>query len=1177
MRQLRVPFLLLGVALFLLQLDPIYGQIGGSGTIQGVVSDPSGAVIPNATVTAANLTTGTNNVRQTTQAGYYVISPLAPGPYRVTVSAPGFQTLVQEGVTVDALSSVGLNLTLGMGSTSEQITVSAVAPPLNTSDASMGQTIRNDVYTSLPLAMTNAPRDPTAFMTLLPGMQGTGGNGNPNALGGQDYSTDIYVEGLPATNPVLEGEKRNLSLGVSVEAVDQFQVETAGTAVMYNGQGASNYVLKSGTNSFHGSVYEYFRNTALDAKPFFAKVRPVEHQNEFGFNISGPVKKDKVFFFGNYDGFRYVQGSQATIVTIPTLAERVGDFSAFPKPIYDPLTTSCNAQNVCTRTQFSYLGKLNIIPPDRISKISQKFQSFLPSPDADKLANIQSNYTGTVPVGYNNNSTTVKIDVHLTDKQQFFGLFTRGARHQSTQYRGGSTAAASLPLPYSDTRIVDEVPTTAQLKHTYVFRPNLLNQIALGFSRLWVPITNATLAGNYPNSAGLTGLPHGEADQAFPEISWSGPNVPSGWRGTNSRAFTEALNTTTWQDNVQWIHGKHSLTFGLQIQFLAANEKTETYGNYATWNFSNNQTAGFDANGKLDQTTGNAYASFLLGGVNTNNIVDDAVIGTGGRYRDYSWWVQDGFKVTKRLTLNLGVRHDIWSPYVEQSNRMSFLNPIAPNPAAGGAPGILEFAGNGADSCHCRTPVETYLKNLGPRLGFAYSMTDKTVIRGGYSVMYTHRGGVGGRGGARTGTGILGYQALPSFTNSNNFDPAYYWNNGVPAYQHAPFFDPTFGTSFNGTKGAPTTLTYADPVLGGKPPRYQNWNFGFEHSVTSTLVVGAAYVGSNGHFLGGGGRGIWSDQINPKFLALGTVLLNSPATDANIAKANALIPGISRPYSNFSGTIGQMLRPFPQYNNISDIWGDVGNSNYNSLQITAIKRLSRGLTFNFNYTFSKALDDTNGGTAGQQTAPGGGRSAYNWKTEKSVWPENQRHVFNFIFVYAMPFGKGKAFGGANKLVDILAGGWSISGITTYRSGTPIGNIIASCDLPFAGGCYADYNPTFTEDPRLNGTYGSGEVGKTAYLDRNAFKDPLPNTYGNTPRTNAFGIHNPSTYNQDFSLKREFTIVEHVKFSLQVDALNAFNLVNFSAPSTDTRSKSFGTITSQANSPRVLQLAARITF
>jgi hypothetical protein len=1069
------------------------------------------------------------------------------------VSSAGFQTTVQEHVVVDALATLGLNLSLKMGSSAESVTVTDAAPVVNTSDARVGQTVRNDLYTALPLAMGNAPRDPTAFVQYMPGVTPGGSNAAGQVFGSQANTQEVYIEGLPVTNAVVQGEVRNLGLGVSVEAVDQFQLESGGAAVQYGGMGSTNFVLKSGTNRFHGSAYEIFRNTVLDARGFFAATRPPEHQNEFGFNVSGPIRKNRIFFFGSYDGFRYRTGTAPTLVTVPTLKERTGDFSELSVAIYDPKSLS-NVNGINSRRAFPG----NVIPPTEISAASKYFAAALPEPT---YSGLQSNYLGSLPTGFNNVSTTDKVDFNLNDKNTLFVLYSRGHRSQSNSYRG---AGNSLPLPYTDTRLVNEVPTTAQVKHTFVINPSLINQISFGFSRLWVPIYNATIDGDWMNKAGVKGLPAGEAASSFPEISFAGPNSITGWRGTNSRAFTEAINNFTVQDNVQWTHGRHAFTFGFQLQRLQANELTNAYGSLATWAFSNTQTEGFGPTGTPLTTTGNSYASFLLGAMSSANVDEDSVVGTGARYRDYAWWAQDNFKVSSRLTLNLGLRHDIMLPYVEVLDRQSFFNPDLPNPAAGGYHGILMFTGHGPDSCGCSTNVETHWKLFGPRVGFAFSLNSKTVLRGGYTIMYTHRGAVGGRGGARTGTGTLGFSANPNYTSLDAFSPPFYWDDGLPPYKKPPFFDPTLGTAFNGITATGSTMQFGDPQLGGHPPYYQDWNFGIERAITPTMSLTVNYVGSNGHFQGGGGRGIWSDQINPKYLALGN-LLTATASTANIAAARAIFPEIGLPFPTFTGTIAQMLRPFPQYPGVSDVWGDVANDNYNSLQVIVNKRLSHGLTFNGNYFFAKSFSDDTGS-----------RSAYNWTTEKAQQVDPS-HTINMLLVYSLPFGKGQPLGGANKAVDILAGHWQLSSITTYRSGVLFGTIGASCNTPSAGSCYADYNTAFTGRVRINGDYGSGDVRSTAYVDVAAFKSPAPYTYGTTPRTGVFGLRGPSNYNESLSLRRDFPIRENMKLSFVADALNAFNLVRFALPNLTITNTNFGKITGVANSPRVVQFSLRLTM
>ncbi|MGH9851513.1 MAG: carboxypeptidase regulatory-like domain-containing protein, partial [Blastocatellia bacterium] len=488
--------LLLASVIALLAAPRALAQIGGTGSIQGVITDTTGAVIPGATVTATNVATGVKTERQTTGAGLYVISPLPPGEYTIAVSANGFKPLLQEKVVVDALSTVGLNLSLQVGATNETVTITSAPAQLNTTDARLGTTIRNELYTNLPLAMGTAvagsgigqgPRNPGAFIFLLPGV--SEGNRWGTINGAQGFSKDVFIEGVPITDPIQQGEGRTISLGVSVEAVEQFQVETSGTGVEFNGQGSENYTIKSGTNRFHGSVFEYLRNTVLDARGFFPAVRPVEHQNEFGATIGGPVLKNKLFFFFSYDGWRYRVTSPTQFATVPTLKMRQGDFSELPVAIYDPLTTTAVTGGFA-RTQFAG----NIIPANRISAISKAYQAALPAPTN---AGLQNNYLGSVPVSYDNNSFNTKVDYNLTTNHRLSGIYTHGKRSQPGPYRETSSGIPQtvLPLPYTDTRLVTEIPTVVQAKHNWTIGSNLINQVNFSFNHFFVPITNATSEG----------------------------------------------------------------------------------------------------------------------------------------------------------------------------------------------------------------------------------------------------------------------------------------------------------------------------------------------------------------------------------------------------------------------------------------------------------------------------------------------------------------------------------------------------------------------------------------------------------------------------------------------------------------------------------------------------------
>src|SRR3954469_10617149 len=677
-------------------LPGLNAQIGGTGSIQGPITDPSGAAVPAATVTATNVATNANTVQQTTEAGFYSIAALSPGQYTVNVTATGFQSVTQQNVLVDALAVVTVNQSLPVGSVGETVTVTSAPPPLNTADATPGSNRRNELYTALPLAMNGSPRDPTAFVALVPGVQGLGtqaaGTSFASFHGGQPYLNEVYVEGLPTTTAAVQGETRNLSLGVSVEAIEQFQVLTNNPPASYQGQGVENFVLKSGTNDFHGSAFEFFRNTVLDARGFFPPTTPIEKQNEFGAYASGPIKKNKIFFFGSYDGYYYRQSTTPTFQSIPSAAAQGGNFSAYPQLIYNPYSTVCNASGAnCTRAPFAG----NIIPPSLISPASRSLQSYLP---AVSNSGILNNFLTSQPIGLHNNNTTDKIDVTLNENHRMYGFFSRG-KYATDGLAGISANTSALPLPYTASRYVSEIPTSAQVRDVYVFSPTMLNQFSYSFNRLSVPITSATVAGAYPEKAGLQGLPAGQASLAFPTVNFNGSNAPTSWAGTNSIAFDEASNTFVLQDNVQWVRSKHSMTIGGQFQALQNNYTNPDLGSVASFTFTNSETAGFSSTGTLLTATGNAYASYLLGAVNTSSITQNYVATTGGRYKTFAVYFQDDYKVTSQLTLNLGLRYDIFGTYHEVANRMSFLNTTVANPLVSNYPGALQFAGNGTYSC----------------------------------------------------------------------------------------------------------------------------------------------------------------------------------------------------------------------------------------------------------------------------------------------------------------------------------------------------------------------------------------------------------------------------------------------------------------------------------------------
>jgi hypothetical protein len=510
---------------------------------------------------------------------------------------------------------------------------------------------------------------------------------------------------------------------------------------------------------------------------------------------------------------------------------------------------------------------------------------------------------------------------------------------------------------------------------------------------------------------------------------------------------------------------------------------------------------------------------------------------------------------------------------------MSFFNPNIANPVAGGIKGALQFAGGGPAGCNCPTPVQRHNINPGPRIGLAYRVGEKTVIRAGYSIFYSHAGGVGGRSNGRQGLSQVGFNGSNAQSSVATGQPAYIWDNGVPANPiPPPYINPSYGIGYITAAAAqaagapwagPATavgMTYGDPVFGGKAPYYENWHLNVQHSLTQNMMLSLSYSASAGHWLPGAGvAGPMTNQIPTKYLPLqGT--LSSTLNAASLATVQAMFPSFNTPFPNFTGTVAQALKPFPQYNSIADPWLDIGNSTYNSLQMSLNQRLSHGVTYMFNYTYSKQLDDL-----------AGMRQPDNRHLEKGPGVIDHPTVLSATVVYQLPFGAGKLKSDVKPL-DFLISRWQISGIFTYQGGAPL-SITGTCN---GGGiidasCYPHYNPGFSGSVWQNGTPGTGNITTTAYLNKAAFVDPQPYTIGSIPRSAPLGLFAPHNADVDVSVKREFAIRERIRLAFQADAFNVNNAVHFAAPGLGIDSANFGIFSAMANSPRKLQFSARVSF
>jgi hypothetical protein len=1260
-------------------------QTGGSGAVTGTVTDATGAVIANATITATNVGTGIVTTRQTSSAGYYNITPLLPGTYAITVSATGFEVYKQENVAINAMAVLGLDVILKPGSEMMTVTVTDAPPVLETSTATLGGVMENKLYANLPILMDNQQRDPTAFAVLLPGSQS--GSRAPIIGGTSNYSAELYLDGVPVTVATQQGDNRVIFNAIPVEAIEQFQVLTSSIPPEYQGAGLLNFTIKSGTNMYHGSANMYLRNTVFDTWTYLQKratnsgyddngnpkppKKPYENQNELAVTAGGPIPltHHKGFFQYTFDRYHGRSGVNPGLMTIPTTKMRTGDFSEWLKInggpgyiIYDPLSqATCTANNghACRYAYGqSYTGAptadetqvTNVIPDSQISSIAKYMQSFLPPVSNSSITN---NYLGGLPSGYDNWSFVGRVDYDMTPNQRISAIWSKGSR-LNTPYTFSENP--TLPMPYahvSEARIIIDL---ANIEHTWAIKPSLVNQFKFGLLYFGgPPVKNATegITKYEAVTAGITNLPAGQASDEFPGAQFGQTSSTDQSKGdsygqhmwTNNGASGATYSSRslgyTYGDNLQWLKGKHSFAFGFQYQFLEANASTyDGNSGVLTTTYTKNPTSLLTSSTSTTANTGYYYASYLLGGIGTMATTIQSFGVTGGRYHPFAPYAEDNWKITPKLTLNLGVRWDYLPPYHEAQDRFSFLNPNLTNTITGNL-GMVQFAGHhGAGvSCECSTPVKTYWKNWGPRLGLAYEVNDKTVIHAGFGLFYSHGGGVGGRSGAASGTGQLGYTTTASISETTA-TPAF-WLNDSSAFATAGLNNTAFGGPdytlpvptgataagqvlntgnyvSNGAYVAANSVTYADPYVSGRAPTFAFFNFGVQRALRNSTTISVNYSGSESHFLLTGSSatvGKWANQIDPKYMvglattkaAKGANIMSSAATSANVAIAQAAMPSITVPYTGYTAaaalsskaTIQQMLTAFPQYSGVSNIWGqNVGNNSYHSLQLSLIQRDWKGLNFQLSYTFSKNLGDDGTYRSGYDIpadAIDGGKAFKRGRADRSWTALSVPQSLNIFGVYESPFGKGK-IGSNNFLTRSVAGGWLLSGIFKYNSGHPMA-ILATTNYAYGGSAMPDLNPDYG---KKSARIGKWAIDSAQHIDPTAFIGPTfygtsstcttncTSRFGNAPRTRAYNLSAPSSYNLDMGLKRTFPITrERFKLQLEANCLNVTHKHTFGGIGTTLPSQngdrtftgtsgSFGMPTT-ASGNRDFQFAGHIIF
>lgn len=1142
------------------------------GRIKGLVHDSTGAVVTGASVACLSESTGVETKMPSNAAGEYSFDSLPVGSYRITVTSANFGTAVRTGVRVVSGESETVDFNLSPGAVSATVVVAAEAPVLNTTENTVGTTRVTEEIADLPYSLEGQRgRDAAGAALTVSGVKYNPGestgktvyvvsrasiNGSPEAQYG------YYIDGLSASGQGHElGEDFTMPVP---EAVSELRVVTNDDAEYgWNSGGGISLTLKSGTNNLHGTLFEYFRNNDLDSRNWFAKQADINKQNEFGFTLGGPVVlpklyngKNRTFFFVTYDGFRFRSQSASLVDNVPTLKMRQGDFSEllgsqigndglgrpiYAGEIYDPATTRTLPDGTIIRDPFNYNNQLNNIDPARFSKVSQFFQNGFPSPNAPGIVNNWRGLSLVAPT--TTDSIWGKFDEEINDKHRisvgFSWLVRARDGNQNDNGLGGVISSAEDNL---------EQQRHVRINYNWTVRRDLIFEFAAALNS--TPGRNYYDLGNRPSKtggsqAGLTGQLH--------------PNTPStsitnitgfGIGGTYGYAMDRGVPINV---GLTWIKGSHDIKFGAQYQLIQL-YRNQDFGAGGAVSFIPQETGlpGFNS-------TGAGYSSFLLGAADSANMSSVYDFRTSqGAFGSY---VQDQWRVTRKLTANIGLRWDLFVPTRVTGDRIGSFDPNLPNLGAGGHLGAITFWGSGPGRNGLDRLYEYYWRSFEPRVGLAYQITPKTVLRARYGISTPAHFGDFTSG---FNAPFTGWGATPSRSSlDNGVTPAFYWDSGFPfTIPKLPDLDPTLQ---NGS-GA----DYIDRKDSAMPGRCQGLDAGVERELPGKMALRADYVANLCHGLATGY--IYQlNQLSVADLSYGSLLTQS------VTSPQAVAAGIPLPYPGFTGSVAQALRPYPQYQNVYQLGSSAGFLEYNSMQVNLQKRVGTGLTFLVAYTLSKQIDNGYYGNSGwMDYTPIQAISLYKSGRQLSLW--NTPQTLAVSWVYDLPFGPGKPFASsANPVAKQVVAGWRLVGTQNYSSGNPV-SVGTEASIPggFAssgGGIWPVRVPGVPTTVQGCGKYNPFNPA-ARYLNRAAFADPAPFTFGNTNIQD-----NTSTcpyLNENFGLIKAFPIREKTNVEFGSYFFNAFNRHQWVGLNSDIDSAAYGTYNS-ASAPRKIMMYMKVNF
>ncbi len=1120
------------------------------GGLTGRIADSTGAGVPTVALKITNIDTAAEVRISSSSDGAYLAGNLPPGRYRVAVSKEGFKTVVQEPVTVSTATVSTVNFTLAVGQINESVTVAGGAAELQTTSAEIGTVMPTKTILDLPISLGGAAttgatgrRQIENFIFLTPGVTGTQWSKSIN--GSPGFSQEVLIDGVDMQNIGAPGFIAEAS--PPYESVEEFKVQNTMYPAEYGGgYGVMNFTLKSGTNQYHGDLFEFLRNDKFDARGFFARSKSMLRQNEFGGTFGGPLVlpklyngKDRTFFFAAYSGFRLRGGIAAgNLQTLPTTQQRTGDFSDYPFPLFDPASTRQDGSGGSIRDPFVN----SRIPANRFSGVAQRTLPLIPQPDIPGYFN---NYINRQSQPSVDDDWSLKVDHQINSKQRISAAYwwVNG----NTQINGA--IAGELNPGYRNT------PTEAsgyRFNHTYTISPTLLNRVGIGYtptSPTWSRWTLDPRLGN--KIMQIPGIP--QDVHGFPQLGFSGATSYAQLGNANNNG-TDPQFFQNWsgQDDVTWVKGPHQVKFGVMWR---RREMTVLDRRNEGGSFTFNGLSTSLPNSPSFSNWGNPFASFLLGETFSANAAVPAPL---RHYKDdfMAAYGEDVIKLSRKVNLSVGLRYELPLYAKEKEGIVSFLDLSKPNPGAGSRLGALAFLGNGEGRTGTYSIFGSFHTGYSPRIALTYGLDNKTVIRVGYGIFRIE-----------TATGRLngcnywcsGFGLQPSYTSTNQgVTPAFNLDKGFPLNpKNPPIFDPSLNNN-----GSVSLINWHANRMG----MLQSWTFDIQRDLPFGVMLDAAYVGTKS-------SGTWTgaenpNQVDPKYLSFGQTLL----LDINSPQAP-----VGKPYAGFTGSVAQALRAYPQYTNIDDMYQPTGYNFYNALQIRLQKRYSSGLSFLGAYTLAKNIGFPGADIFGD-TGGGGGAKAmdtFNRKLEKTTVSGDQTHIFIMSWNYELPFGRGKKFfAGINRVADKFIRGWQINGIQTYRSGTLIG-VGGGGALPLFGG--ANRPNWISSDVRSSVSAGSFDPARDRYLNISAFSQPAPYTFGSSPPRMPH-VRTPFYRNEDISFFKSTYITESVYVQFRSEFYNIFNRVVFGGPSASINNPStFGIIGGQANTPRLIQFALKLIF